>query len=73
MDWHHLLGFDSSLDDNPFPGSIAQLAGKVSIKLPVDDWLYRKLENLNLIIAEGYPPRIMETAFERPVHDQRNR
>ena len=36
--------------------------GKVSVKLPVDEWLCRKLEKLNLTISEGYPSRNSETS-----------
>ena len=46
MGWHQIPDFDSassSLDDNRFAGSRAQPTWKVSIKLPVDDWLCRKL------------------------------
>ena len=65
MGWHQIPDFDSassSLDDNRFAGSRAQPTWKVSIKLPVDDWLCRKLEKLNLTISEGYPSRNAETA-----------
>ena len=34
---------------------------KVSVKLPVDEWLCRKLERLNVTVAEGYPSRNSET------------
>ena len=64
MGWHKIPEFDSvsSSDDNPFAGSRVQPTGKVSVKLPVDDWLCRKMEKLNLIINEGYPSRNTETA-----------
>ena len=64
MAWHQILEFDSvtSADDNPFAGSRVQPTGKVSVKLPVDDWLSRKMEKLNLTVAEGYPSRNTETA-----------
>ena len=65
MGWHQIPDFDSpssSMDDNPFAGSRTQPTGKVSIKLPADDWLCRKLEKLNLTIAEGYPSRNADTA-----------
>ena len=65
MAWHQIPDFDSSsssLDDNPFASSWTQPVGKVSIKLTADDWLCRKLEKLNVTIAEGYPPRNAETA-----------
>ena len=36
-------------------------AGKVSVRLPVDEWLCRKFERLNVTVAEGYPSRNSET------------
>ena len=63
MGWHKIPEFDhvSSSDDNPFVGSRVQPTGKVSVKLPVDNWLCRKMERLNLTITEGYPSRNTET------------
>ena len=56
MDWHQIPEFDSvsSADDNPFAGSRLQPTGKVSVRLLVDDWLCRKMEKLDLTVAEGY-------------------
>ena len=50
MGWHQIPEFDSvsSSDDNPFASSQVQPTRKVSVKLPVDDWLCRKMEKLNL-------------------------
>ena len=64
MGWHKIPEFDSvsSSDDNQFAGSQVQPTGKVSAKLLVDDWLFRKMEKLNLTITEGYPSRSTETA-----------
>ena len=64
MGWDKIPEFDSvsSSDDNPFAGSQVQPTGKVSVKLPVDNWLCRKMEKLNLPITEGYPSRNTETA-----------
>ena len=56
MGWHKVPEFESvsSSDDNPFAGSRVQPTGKVSVRLPVDDWLCKKsLEKLNLTITEG--------------------
>ena len=63
MGWHQIPDYNtsSSLDDNPFAGSRAKPAGKVSVKLPVDEWLCRKFEKLNVTVAEGYPSRNSET------------
>ena len=44
----------------PVPES-SQL-GRSLVKLPVDDWLFRKMEKLNLNFAEGYPSRNTETS-----------
>ena len=64
MGWHKITEFDSvsSSDDSSFAGCRVQPSGKVSVKLPVDDWLCRKMEKLNLAITEGYPSRNAETA-----------
>ena len=45
----------------PLPSRV-QPTGKVSVKLPVDDWLCKKMEKLNLTITEGYPARNTDTA-----------
>ena len=60
MNWHRVPEFEtvsSTVDDNPFAGARTQPTGKVSVKLPVDDWLCRKMSSLNLTIKEGYPTR----------------
>ena len=64
MGWHQIPDFDSassSLDDNPFAGSRVKPTGKVSVKLPVDEWLCRKFERLNVTVTEGCPSRNTET------------
>ena len=33
----------------------------MSVRLPVDEWLCRKFERLNVTVAEGYPSRNSET------------
>ena len=56
MNWHKVPEFEtvsSTADDNPFAGAHVQPTGKVSVKLPVDDWLCRKMSRLNLTIREG--------------------
>ena len=58
MNWNKIPEFEtvsSTADDNRFAG--AQPTGKVSVKLPVDHWLCRKMSTLNLTITEGYPIR----------------
>ena len=60
INWHKIPEFEtvsSAADDNPFAGARVHPTGKVSVKLPVDDWLCRKISNLNLTITEGYPTR----------------
>ena len=63
MSWNEIPEFDSassSQDDNPFTRT--SQTGKVSVKVPVDDWLCRKFEKLNLTVQEGYSSRNSETA-----------
>ena len=60
MNWHMVPEFEtvsSTADDNPFAGARVQPTDKVSVKVPVDDWLCRKMSSLNLTITEGYPTR----------------
>ena len=47
--------------DNPFAGSRVKTT-PVSVKLPVDEWLCRKLEKLNATVAERYPSRNSENS-----------
>ena len=64
MGWHKIPEFEtvSSSADNPFAGTRTHPTGKVSAKLPVDDWLCRKIDKLNLTITEGYPARNTDIA-----------
>ena len=60
MNWHKVPEFEtvsSTADDNPFAGARVQPTGKVSVKLPLDDWLCRKMSCLNLTITEEYTTR----------------
>ena len=63
MGWTHILDIDTtagSSDDNPFAGSKLQTPGKVSVQLPTDEWLCRKLAKLNLTLTDGYTSRSAE-------------
>ena len=64
MSCYQIPEFDSvsSADNNPLAGYRAPPTGKVSVKLPVDDWLCRKMEKLNITVAEGYPSKSTEPA-----------
>ena len=60
MNWHETSEFEtvsSAAGDNLFASARVQPTGKVSVKLPVEDWLCRKMSKLNLAITEGYPTR----------------
>ena len=57
MWWHQVPEFESSAssqDDNSFAGLRAQTIGKVPVKLPSHEWLYRKIQKLNITLTEGY-------------------
>ena len=47
-------------DDNPFSGPKAATPGKVSVQMPTEDWLCKKIAKLNLTLVEGYPSRSSE-------------
>ena len=63
--WNDIPEFDfssSSQDDNPFTGSKSSHTEKVSVKVPVDEWLCIKMQKFNITVQEGYPSRTSETA-----------
>ena len=63
MGWHHVLDLDSSAataDNNPFAGPKLQTPGKVSVNLPIDEWLCQKMSKLNFTLVQGYPTRTSE-------------
>ena len=60
MGWTHIPDIESaagSSDDNPFAGPKMQTQGKVSVYLPTDEWLCRKISKLKLTLTDGYPSR----------------
>ena len=79
MGWSHIPELEntaSTSDDNPFAGPKTVTLGKVSVKMPTEDWLCRKLARLNLTLVEGYPSRGSEASglakdvFLRPARTQ---
>ena len=60
MGWSHIPDIDTTAttsEDNPFAGPKTVAPGKVSVKMPTEEWLCRKLGKLNLTLVEGYPSR----------------
>ena len=64
MNWNQVPEFENSAtshDENPFAGSKSHSTGKLSVKLPSDEWLCQKLENSNVsclrvtLLAEVMP------------------
>ena len=79
MGWTHVPDIDSGTktsDDNPFAGPKLQTPGKVSVNLPMDEWLCNKFSKLNLTLVQGYPSRTTEAGnlqqdqFVRPAKSQ---
>ena len=63
MGWTNIPDVESSntaSDDNPFLGPKVPVPGKVSVNMPTEDWLCKKLSKLNLTLVEGYPTRCSE-------------
>ena len=38
-------------DDNPFSGPKSSTPGKVSVQMPTEEWLCRKLSKLNITLV----------------------
>ena len=60
MEWSHIQDVDSALsgaEDNPFVEPKQQPADKISVNLPTNKWLCRKMDILNLTLVQGYPSR----------------
>ena len=75
MGWTRIPDMDSAAatsDDNPFAGPKTQPTGKVSVKMPTDEWLCRKMGKLNLTLVEVYPSHssevggLLKDQFVRP-------
>ena len=63
MGWTHIPDLEyspTSRTDNPWTGHRSQPVGKVSVLLLPEDWLCKKLENMNLVLLEGYPSKSSE-------------
>ena len=79
MNWDHIPDIDSGAttsEDNPFAGPKVHTPGKVSVNLPTDEWLCRKMSKLNITLVQGYPTRTSEAGgllrdqFVRPPKSQ---
>ena len=79
MGWTHIPDMDtaaSTSDDNPFAGPKNQPTGKMSVKMPTDESLCKKMGKLNLTLVEGYPSRsseaggLLKDQFVRPGRSQ---
>ena len=82
MDWNYIPDIDSGTttsEDNPFAGPKLHTPGKVSVNLPTDEWLCKKMSKLNLTLVQGYPTRTSEAGgllkdqFVRPPKSQGER
>ena len=63
MGWTHIPDLEyspTSRTDNPWIGHRSQPVGKVSVVLLPEDWLCKKIENMNLVLIEGYPSKSSE-------------
>ena len=63
MGWTHIPDLEYSpatRADNLWIGHHSLPVGKVSVLLPPEDWLCKKLKNLNLVLIEGYPSKFSE-------------
>ena len=79
MIWNHIPDIDSGAttsEDNPFAGPNLHTLDKVSVNLPTNEWLCRKMSKLNITLVQGYPTRTSEAGglfrdqFVRPPKSQ---
>ena len=79
MGWFHILDMVSvtnTSEDNPFAVPKTPVPGKVSVQVPTEDWLCRKLAKLNLTLVEDHPSRgseaggLSKDVFLRPAKSQ---
>ena len=57
MNWDHIPDIDSGAttsQDYPFVGPKLHTPSKVSVNLPTDEWLCRKMSKLNITLVQGY-------------------
>ena len=59
MGWHHIPTFESDYSEpdesnNLWKGKHPRKPSRISVSMPLDNWLCQKLERLNLTVAEGY-------------------
>ena len=80
MGWSHVPDVDSSnpSDDNPFAGPKTPAPSSVSVQMPTEEWLCKKLSRLNINLVEGFPSKTAEAGslpmdhFLRPPRSQAN-
>ena len=79
MGWKNIPDIDtptSTADDNPFVRPKLQTVGKVLVNMPVDHWLCKKMDKLNVTLVDGYPSHsseagsLLKDQFSKPARSQ---
>ena len=68
MGWTHIPDMDthsSSAEDNLFAAPKQQPVVKVSVFLPTDNWLCRKMDGLNLTFTQDIHPGVQKQGICR--------
>ena len=63
MGWDFIPDLESSASssaDNPLAGGCPQPVGKISVAFPAEEWLCKKIEDLNRTTLSGYHSKSME-------------
>ena len=76
MGWDYIPVFESDLSEpdksnNPWRGKHPRKPARISVAMPPDDWICRKLERLNTTVAEGYPSRAQDQFIKIPKSQSR--
>ena len=68
MGWRHIPDVNiatSDANDNPFAGPKQRPVGKISMNLPTDDWLCKKVDKFNLTLVEAIHPEAWKSVVWR--------
>ena len=64
MGWTDIPEFQASpqQENNPWISPKPVTSGRINLQLPVDEWLAKRMDSLNLAVAQGYPSKASDSA-----------
>ena len=58
----HIPDFDNSADNNSIADTKQQSAGNVSVNMPINEWLCKRLDRLNMTLVAGCTSKSSEAS-----------